>query len=417
MRLLNHLKSLTQRKLIKENMMNVFTLNLIKNYEALGQSFYSGSILLKDLFSNYKVPHYQPGQGLDVGYQRQAKFNRIKNISKRVSDENSITESFLDCVHLNLRSEGASNFVRPIDDNNLGSFFTFDYTNDFGKFYVVDGQTRIRGAELAYEKAIEENDYNLAESIENIRVPFSLSFIQNPTTEAFIFHILNFHSAPLPTNGGYALMKHGFEEGSDLFQKEIKLLSKTKDIYALQIAERLNTDHSVLAGEMKDYNGHNPRKISLLTFSKLILPILNKYLRRSDDVIAVKDATYNVIGAYWDAIKSLYPMMFAPKTKSQFHILSASASEIMMKVLSAYLNDQFQNENSADLTDPETYKKFLVNLRNVKDVNKSNNKVMGQDIFRYGADGAIGKYSSGEGRKYMARQIYLTLFPKKEIVF
>ena len=109
--------------------------------------------------------------------------------------------------------------------------------------------------------------------------------------------------------------------------------------------------------------------------------------------------------------------MFAPKTKSQFNILLPTSAEIMMKVLSAFLNDQFQKENTEDLTNPETYKKFLVNLRNVKDVNKSNNKVAGQDIFRVGPEGAIGKYSSAEGKMQMARQIYLTLFPNKEIIF
>jgi len=168
MRLLNHLKSLTQRKLIKENIMKPITLNLIKTNHCFDLDFYSGTIKLKDLFKNYHIPFYEPGQGLDVGFQRRVRFNRIKNIGKRVSDEKTITESFIDCVHLNLRSEGAINFIKPLDEDRAGSFFMFDYLPDFGKFVIIDGQTRVTGAELAYEEAIENNNYNLAEKISNI---------------------------------------------------------------------------------------------------------------------------------------------------------------------------------------------------------------------------------------------------------
>ena len=70
-----------------------------------------------------------------------------------------------------------------------------------------------------------------------------------------------------------------------------------------------------------------------------------------------------------------------------------------------------------NLSDPETYKKFLKNLRDYRDVNKANNEVKGQDVFRVGPHGAIGKYSNTEGKRICARNIYLTLFPEKAIVF
>ena len=182
MRLLNHLKNLTQKKLIKENYMQPIKLNLVETNESLGIKSFLGTMKLKDIFNNYKVPFYEPGQDLNVGYQRQAKYTRIKNLGKRISDEETMYEPFMDCVHVNLRSDGALNFIRPLNDNDSDGFYTFDYTSDFGKFYVVDGQTRLRGAELAYKEAIEANNYSLAEKIANIKIesPKSIKSINCP---------------------------------------------------------------------------------------------------------------------------------------------------------------------------------------------------------------------------------------------
>jgi len=405
--------------------MNAIKINLIKTNNCLGVDFYTGAIQLRHLFSNYHVAHYKSDDELKDGYQRKAQNNRIINISKRVSDIETIAESFIDCVHLNLRSQGAINFVKASDNKeNYGANYYFEYTPEFGKFYIEDGQTRIRGAELAYEKAISNGDHAYASKIADVFIPINLSFCSDGNLEAFIFYLINYYSKKIPPEGEIALLKKGYESGHKNFVEEIKNNSKESAIFSAQIAEKLNNDSQVWNGEMRDFNDgiKGGKKPTIVSVSRMIKPLYEKFSVKSDDPASVKKAVYEIVDAYWTALKALYPKMFADKTKGDFNIFNSSSAEVMMKVLKAFIDDQYKDADEGgkqivNLTAPDTYKKFLVNLRNIKDVNKLNDTVSGADIFKVGREGSLGRYGGNDGKKDIARKIYYVLFPTKAVNF
>lgn len=415
MKLLNHLKRLTRKKLIKENIMQSINLNLIKTNKCLGEDFYAGVTKLKYIFGNYHVHHYESGETLDSGYQRQPLFSRIKEISKRMADDKLIAEPFLDCIHMNIRSSGAKNFIKPLSEDNFGEFYTFEYISDFGKFYIEDGQTRIRGAEMAYELALEDNNHDLANKIANLNVHFNISFCENAATEAYPFYLINHYAKRVPPEGSMALLKKGYEEGNENFFNEVISLGKETDIFAYQVAELLNVDSDVWGNAMRDFNDKNNRKVSILSVSKMIKPIIQKLSSKTEDKSHVNEAAFKIVDSYWTALKSIFPMMFADKTKHEFNIMKSTPAEIMMRVLGKIIDDKFKGEISSDLTKVETYKSILVKLRNLKDVNKFNKTVSGQDVFRVGDTGAIGKYGGNGGKREIALKIYYALFPNKEV--
>ena len=140
-------------------------INLIKVNNCLGVNFYTGSVALGDLFDNFQIPVYRAGSSditaADSGYQREAKPNRIELVSSRISTPHPgmaipNTEPFVDNVNLNLRSSDAEeSYVKPLtnSDDGFGDFYEFNYIPGLGKFQVVDGQTRIKGAQRAYTNA------------------------------------------------------------------------------------------------------------------------------------------------------------------------------------------------------------------------------------------------------------------------
>jgi len=62
-------------------------------------------------------------------------------------------------------------------EDDFGDFFDFTYIDSFGVIRIVDGQTRLRGAEEAYKTARTEKDFNLADDTANTRVQITLTFL------------------------------------------------------------------------------------------------------------------------------------------------------------------------------------------------------------------------------------------------
>ena len=109
----------------------------------------------------------------DGGYQREAKQTRVAAVAHRILDPNPgqlipNTESFVDNINLNIRSNAAEkSYVKPINKSktDFGDMFTFSYVNTLGKFHTVDGQTRLKGALDAYRTALEGKAFELADEI------------------------------------------------------------------------------------------------------------------------------------------------------------------------------------------------------------------------------------------------------------
>ncbi len=418
-------------------MSNNFKINLTKVNNVLGEDLYNGSIKLKDLFGdgtiegrNFFVPVYNPHSSditqPDSGYQREAKPKRVSDVMNRIVSPIPGTsipnkEPFIDNVNLNILASDASIYVKPLKKNedDFGDFFAFDYISDIGKFRVLDGQTRIKGALAAWLTAKENNDHQLAQAIGDTRVSITLSFCADIFKEAYIFYLINQYSKVIPPDGATRLLFEGVKKGKIEFVNEVTRADKETLIESMGVAEKLSKNSDVWAGHIKDFNESGGGKMSIRAVAKIIEPI---YKRIKADTAnsskAAEDIVFDITEAYWSGIKLAYPMMFDPRTATKYNILKAGPSEIMMMVLEKVYDVKQGNAGIVgNLTDPKTFKKLMkATLDQHKDKNRDDIDVSAERLFLSGVGGALGKYSNNAAKKEASRLINRSLFEQLNIV-
>ena len=418
-------------------MTNNFKINLTKVNNILGEDLYNGSVRLKDLFGdgtiegrNFFVPVYNPHSSditqPDSGYQREAKPKRVSDVMNRIVSPIPGTsipnkEPFIDSVNLNILASDASIYVKPLKKNedDFGDFFVFDYISKIGKFRVLDGQTRIKGALAAWLAAKENNDHQLAQSIGDTRVSITLSFCADIFKEAYIFYLINQYSKVIPPDGATRLLFEGVKKGKIEFVNEVTRADKETLIESMAVAEKLSKNSDVWAGHIRDFNESGGGKMSIRAVAKIIEPI---YKRIKADTVnstkAAEDIVFDITEAYWSGIKLAYPMMFDPRTATKYNILKAGPSEIMMMVLEKVYDVKQGNAGIVgNLTDPKTFKKLMkATLDQHKDKNRDDVDVSAEKLFLSGVGGAIGKYSNNAAKKEASRLINRSLFEQLNIV-
>ncbi len=400
--------------------MNSINLNLIKSTDALGVVFYTGAIRLKDLFENYAIPVYNPKEGkIDSqlsGYQREAKLNRVKQVQYRITDpitgmDIPNTEPFVDNINLNLRASDLESYVKPLykEKASFGDIFTYEHVSSNGKFQIVDGQTRIRGAHDAYNSAKANNKSKLANEIGELRVPFTLTFCNDIFKEAYIFYLINQYSKAIPPDGASRLLFEGKKNGQINFINEVTRTRKEDVIDSMFIAEKLNQESEVWAGKMRDFNENSTGKTSIRSVAKTITPFLNlikKYNEKIQTNQKPKEFAYEVIEAYWCGFKKSFSQMF--NLPEKYNIYKAGPSEIMMKVLYSVFEANLNHPGKikGSFKDKMTFASLLSKgLARVEDYNVAGKKVIGHEIFLVGKSGAMGKYSNEAAKKDQAQKI------------
>lgn len=397
-----------------------FKINLIKASNFLNEEFYTGTIKLKHFLKPdfYKVPVYNPNLSFsdpNSGYQREAKEKRIQQVSDRLKNMNMEDSNapFVDNVNLNLRNSDIKNYVTPLnkDRTGHGDVFEFKFIDALGPFYIIDGQTRIKGAQRAYQHACDHGDFNLRDKLEKTQVQISLSFISDIYKEAYLFYLINNHSKAIPADGAIRLLQEGKKSGSVIFQNEIDVQEKGKELLAYGIAEKMNTDSEIWAGKMKDFNESSSAgpKTSIRATSKVLEKVCEEvksfYQREDIDDKKLANNVYAISEAFWVGLSKVFPQMFKPETAGEYAILKAGPSEIMFLLLIRIIRNKangISNPDVGDLDKPDTYKALLYKLNNLSDISPAGKKITGKNIFRVGSEGAIGKYSNSAAKKNMA---------------
>ena len=393
-------------------------LNLIKVNKCLGINFYSGSIRLEDLFESYQVPIYKPGAGdieaKDGGYQRipkQARVDAIKNriLSSDVEGEPVNTDSFVDNVNLNLRSKIAEKTLAPLikNEEGFGDVFSFDYDPDeLDKFFVVDGQTRIRGANAAYREAFDNNDLVLAGELGDTRVQFTLTFCSDIFLEAYGFYLINQYAKAIPPEGAIRLLHEGKEKGNVNFVNEVTVSGKIDQVESMKVAQYLYDHSDVWAGNISDFNDTNRSNINLHSLTRIIKPI-HKVIKaeKGRESISHTENTIAVVEAFWCGVKGAYPEMFSDDSE-KYNILKATSAEIMMMVL-VNMYDLNQTKSFGMMTDKKMFKEKIKALFDVIEARNMGEtaSVKGSNLFIVGKEGAIGNYGNASSRKQFVDRI------------
>ena len=411
-----------------------FKVNLTKVNNVLDIDLYTGSIKLGELIGdgseqgiNFHVPIYNPHSSditkPDSGYQRAPKTKRVNDVALRISSPKPGTtipnnEPFIDNVNLNILAEEADIYVKPINKNNAdyGDFFVFEYISNIGRFRVLDGQTRLRGALAAWREAKENNDSVLAKKIADTRVSVTLSFCADIFKEAYVFYLINQYSKAIPPDGATRLLFEGVKKNKINFQSEVTRAGKVQEIESMAVAERLSKKSNVWAGNIRDFNESGGGKMSIKAVAKIIMPIYNlvkktKKAQGSKSNIPTEDIVFNVVDAYWCGLKLAYPKMFNSATPTDYNILKAGPSEILMKVLESIYSLNQSGVNVGSMTDANNFKKMMKTaLDKHKDKDTYGNDVSADKLFLTGKSGAMGKYSNNAAKNDAARLINRTLF-------
>ena len=392
-------------------------LNLIKVNKCLGINFYSGSIRLEDLFESYQVPVYRAGAGdiesKDGGYQRKPKQKRIDDIKNRilkseVEGEAVNTDAFVDNVNLNLRNKIAEKTLTPLVKNmeGFGDVFSFDYNPDeIDRFFVVDGQTRIRGAHAAYRESFENNDLVLAGELGDTRVQFTLTFCSDIFIEAYGFYLINQYAKAIPPEGAIRLLHEGKEKGNVNFVNEVTISKKIVQVESMKVAQYLYEHSDVWAGKISDFNDTGSN-INLHSLTRIIMPI-HKVIKGVEgrESISHTENTIAVVEAFWCGIKGAYPEMFSVDSE-KYNILKATSAEIMMMVL-VNMYQLNQTKSFGMMTDKKMFKEIIKALFDVIEVRNLGETatVKGSDLFIIGKEGAIGNYGNASSRRQFVDRI------------
>jgi len=410
------------------------SLNLIKVNRILDIDFYSGSISLGELMNRYKVPVYRPNIGTvddpKSGYQREAKVTRITAVKNRISNPNNLTqlntEPFMAAVNLNLRDEDALKNLKPKEDgkNGYGDFFEFSYLDSFGDFYIVDGQTRIKGALEAAN--IDSNPQR--EEILKLRVPITLTITKNVFKEAYTFVMINKYAKPIPSDAAYRILASADMAEDEKFKMEIEQQGLRENISSYKIANRLNEESVVWANMLNDFNevamklsARKKGNASINSMATSIEKIYSRLLRDADEVIddklkgkleeRIMQQAFLIIEAYWSGFQLAFPDIFKEVDgKKVYSIYKSGPSEIMMILLDKLIENKIRYGKLAiitTLTDKDKYKYiFSRSIPEVTDYDMAGNQVTGNNIFKAGKQGSIGKHSNNSAKVGFAGQIF-----------
>lgn len=410
-------------------MNNKIKIKLTKVNNILGIESFNGSIRLGDLFGdgsedgkNFHVPIYNPHSSdithQDSGYQRAPKPKRVNDIASRISSPiqgTSIpnTEPFIDNVNLNLLAEDAAIYVKPIDKkhDDYGEFYTFEYIPNIGKFRVLDGQTRLRGALRAWIDAKEDNDLQLASKIADMRVSITLTFCADIFKEAYIFYLINQYSKAIPPDGATRLLFEGVKKNKINFVNEVTRAGKVQEIESMAVAEKLSKISKVWGGSIRDFNESGGGNMSIKAVAKIIMPLFKVIKENNQSSKPTEDIVYDVVEAYWCGIAAAFPVMFNSNTTHKYNILKAGPSEIMMKVLVSIYSLSLTGVSVGNMTDSKNFGKLMKPvLSNFTDINTNGQTVSADKLFLTGKEGAMGKYSNNAAKNDAARLINRELF-------
>ena len=414
-------------------------INLIKTNNIMGNDFFSGAIRCKDLLGsldnpNFIIPEYKPWDPTDLkgGYQRKAKEKRIKAVKDRILADPSSIESLVDSVNLNVRRNEVRTQCKPMvkNNNSFGDIYIYEHLEPRDsseehyddRFWVVDGQTRIKGMQEALATATSERNINVASQIENTFINITLTLTDDFFFEAYVFYLINQHSASIPPEGASRLLYGGYKNKIPKFSNEITGDGSNLqpiDMLSMEVTDELKANSNVWSSRMRDFNEVDGKKISVRAVAmQMVKPLLYRVdlairpIRGSASDPYIVKMSYEVMEAYWNALNNIFPAMFSRDTKHHYGITKSSQAEVMMRVCTYVYRanqgewtDSRHKQKTRNLTEEKVWEKLLKNpLEKFKDTNGTN-IVKGSECWYVGKNGSMGRYTSAAAKGEIAKRL------------
>ena len=380
-----------------------FELN--KGINVFGLDRYNTSIKAKDLLEIYEVPYYKVWSGsIKDGYQRgkdTVKIDSIRDKSLKTPDN---LVSFMTDIVLNIRVPDATTYIKKV--KGFENFYTFNYIDELGAAYVVDGQHRIEGLYTAVAQA-KKTDPSTAKILQDQYINVLVTFTDDIYLEAYSFYLINNHSKKVSTEGAHRLLVDGVNTGNVNFINELGKISMGY-IDCANIVDHYSNNSVIWSNRVKDFNEKAPDKpITATALTKLVEMIYQTIALLPNFTGKTLVASRDVVEAYWIALSEIFPMMFHVNTYRQYNILKASQSEVMFLVLRDLIKLD-QGHPIGDLTKKDTWKGFMSKtLKGFSDTDAKGVTKKGPDCWLVGSGkGSMGLYTSSQAKTEIAKKLY-----------
>lgn len=327
-----------------------------------GVRIFTGIMEAKDLISATAVDHFNSSVPFDnpkQGYQRPPEHSRITKIGSHlikaiVHGEGQGGGLFPTAVVLAARS--------PLKYQNNRLVIT-------EPLQVIDGQHRIAGLRYAIdEKGTQE--------LERFPIPFVIIEVVDRIVEMNQFTIINGTAKSVRTDLVNSILTATAAKRGDS-----AILEKDRwKVVVTRVVERLDKDptspwHNLIfmpdeAGSPKSKGGKIVRATSFMSSLGLVHAWLKEFgfLDRCSDLNSEAVVVYDVVAAYWQALKQVVPSAFAApdehviqKTPGLFslHQLLAHFLPVMFKGHQAWTTENFVKflQDSREITDENFWQK------------------------------------------------------------
>ena len=373
------------------------------------------------------MPRYDPHNPNTKDYQRDPSPSRISKTKDRLLADIKSCDVFVDSVNLNLRLDKSKEnlFVKPIikKSDGIGDVFELDLPEEY-KFFLVDGQTRLRGLEQAIATRDPKYQSKQISELENIYISFNLTVTEDHFKEGYVFFLINKHAKNIPPEGASKLIYNGSKAGDIYFNSEIKHLPNAqREIDWMDAANLVYTNSKIWGPLIKDYNHSSPGRI--ITIRAISNSLISQFYetvdinyKKSQKKGSISKPVYQIVSEIFEAFWKGIGIVFNDFDSKQYMITKASNGEVMCKILNYILQLHFNGYYTlGNVLDEKEYAKLFGYIFNThREVNGMGKTVGKADLWRTGKTGAMGKYTSAAAKNELyenLRKVMVTQLNKK----
>ena len=352
-----------------------------------------GAMPVSQLVQHYKIPRRDALK--KRGYQREISPVRVRKLTTDL-EKNRV--DLPTAVLLSLRGTSIKDLLVEGAGGRL--YMPVPVDEDFGPFYVVDGQHRL---EAIKKLAEDESDRNWGKRV----LPFVCMVGASEEQEMKEFYVVNSNAKSVRTDLALDLLKQRAESDPQFMNSLIERGEQWK-VNAQTIAERLSKESLAWRDRIRFPNCAKGR--TTIASSGMVSSL--KPLLATPYFGAVNlENQVKILDAYWKGMRKVLPGAF--ENPESYSLQKGSGTSVLHAVLIHII--ECIRSKGASVIEPESYSQAMGNaLRNLQGDTPSGELAAGEDFWRVGPDGAAGAFSSNAARRVLIAKIRSQL-PEPEI--
>lgn len=255
------------------------------------REFYVGSLRAEDVIKLGRVAEWQEGK--TDGYQRAPEAARIRKIANFLKNES---------IPLLPSSVLLSHRGSALEKREVSPGFYEITIKDHDVLWIVDGQHRVKGLEMAIEK-------HGLERFKDFELPVVLMEFDDVTEEAHQFQLINENMKKVNTMLARRLLQMRMSQGGTEVRQAIKEARRLWEADSVEVIKNLTSKaNSVWHNRIQPPNAKKGADhiVRELSFSTSLRPLLTDDLTRDFTPGRIGD----YLGNYWDAWREMIPEAF-----------------------------------------------------------------------------------------------------------